>query len=357
MVRIRSGWLVVVLALGLGASACKKNDDKKGDQPATGDKMAETGGLPALDKGGATPVAVGGDDLSLLPVDSEVVIGINFAQLQSSSIWKQFVAPKLATADLAGMQKFKALCGFDPLESLKSISIGLKDLSGNNPNGAIVVHGYDKTKSMTCFDKDGVSDVEKDGSKVTIDGDVVMIKDKSGKQMGFTFVNDSTALAVIGPDAATKDGIKKVAGGGGALKTSATFVEMYGKINTGDSVWMLMNGNSPVLSKMGAMGVKPKALFGSLNITDGLAVDMRLRLSSPDEVTQFVKMAKGQTDNPQVKQMFDKLDVTADGSDAKFSVGMSAAKLQALIGMVGGMMGGMMGAGGAGGGMGGPGGP
>ena len=54
-------------------------------------------------------------------------------------------------------------------------------------------------------------------------------------------------------------------------------------------------------------------------------------------------MAKGQTSNPQVKQMFDKLDVAADGVDAKIGVAMSNQKLQQLIGMVGGMMGGMMG--------------
>jgi len=110
---------------------------------------------------------------------------------------------------------------------------------------------------------------------------------------------------------------------------------------------------------MGAMGVKPKALFGSVNVTDGLTLDMRMRLSTPEEATQLVSMLKGQINNPQVKQMFDKLDVATDGVDAKFGVAMSQAKLQALIGMVGGMMGGMMGGGGggAGAGMGGPGGP
>jgi hypothetical protein len=79
---------------------------------------------------------------------------------------------------------------------------------------------------------------------------------------------------------------------------------------------------------------------------------MRIRLASADEATQFVNMAKGQTSNAQVKAMFDKLDVTNDGADAKISVAMSNQKLQAMIAMVGGMMGGMMG--GAGGGIGGP---
>jgi hypothetical protein len=346
-----TGWLVAVVALGLGATACKKDSDKPAaSADKTTDKATAPGDKPAVAATGAGIGGTLGDDLSLLPVDSEAVVGINFSQVQGSQLWKQFVAPKLASADLSGIQKFKALCGFDPLESLKSVAIGMKGLGGAEPTGAIVVHGFDKAKSMACFDKEGVSDVEKDGSKVTIDGDVVMITDKSGKKIGFTFVNDTTALAVIGPDAASKDGIKKVAAGGGALKTSQAFVDMFQKISSGESVWMVINGSSPVFAKAAAMGMKFKAMFGSINVTDGLTVDFRFRFATPDEAAQLVTMTKGQINNAQVKAMFDKIDVTTDGSDAKFSLAMSAEKLKALAAMVGGMMGGGM----MGGGMGGP---
>ena len=360
MVRIRSGWVVALVALGLGAAACKKSDDKN---TASADKTSEGKTAPAAtgdQKPGVAPAAAPagsisgsvGDDLALLPVDSEAVIGINFAQLSQSGLWKQYVAPKLASTP--GLDKFKALCGFDPLASLKSIAIGMKNLGGGGePQGAIVVHGYDKSQAMSCFDKDGVKEAEKDGSKVTIDGDVVLVTDKSGKQVGFTFVNDNTAIAVLGPDASSKDGVKKVASGGGALKSSPTFVEMFSKINTQDSVWMVINGQSPAFAKASAMGIKMKALFGSLNVTDGLTVDLRLRLGSPDEATNMVSMANGQL--AQAKQFFDKIDVKSDGSDVKFDIAMSKEKLQSMIGMMAGMMGGMMGGGGGmGGGMGGP---
>ena len=347
MVRIRSGWLVALAVLGLGASACKKSDDK-GNPSA--DKTAEGKKDQAVAAITGSPAGAAGDDMSLLPVDSEAVIGINFAQLSKSPLWQQFVAPKLGNQ--AGIEKFKTLCGFDPMESLKSIAIGMKGLGGGEPSGVIVVHGYDKTKAMACFDKDGVTEAEKDGSKVTIDGDVVLVTDKSGKQVGFTFVNDSTAIAVLGPDAASKDGIKKVAGGGSALKTSQTFIEMYQKINSNDSMWMVLNGNSPAFSKAAAMGVKMKALFGSLNVTDGLTLNFRMRLGTPDEATNMVAMAKGQLG--QLKQFVDKVDVTSDGADVKIDVAMSKDKLMSLVGMMAGMMGGMGGGGMGGGGMGGP---
>src|SRR5438067_6204143 len=80
MVRIRSGLLVALVGV-LALGACKKSDDKTG-APATADKTSEkTGGdkmtPPAPAAGGAISGQMG-DDLALLPVDSEVVVGLNF---------------------------------------------------------------------------------------------------------------------------------------------------------------------------------------------------------------------------------------------------------------------------------------
>jgi phage-related minor tail protein len=87
-------------------------------------------------------------------------------------------------------------------------------------------------------------------------------------------------------------------------------------------------------------------------VTDGLAVDLRVRLATPEEANNLVTMAKQQTSNPQVKNMFDKLDIGSDGSDVKVNLAMSQQKLMALVGLVGGALGGMLG--GGGGGMGAP---
>ncbi|MBV8758564.1 MAG: hypothetical protein JO257_14860 [Deltaproteobacteria bacterium] len=343
MVRIRSGWLAAIVAVSL-VGACKKNDNKAG----TGSGATTTTTTTTTTAGGgATPVAVAGtDDLSLLPVDSEMVMGLNFAQLQQSALWKQF-SPKLMEKAATGLAQFKAACGFDPLEAVKNVSMGLKGLGGTQPDGVIVVHGPEKAKVMACVDK-AKAEAAKNGTELTVDGDVFVVKDKSGQPSAFTFVGDSTLIGTIGT-MGTKDGVLAAAKGQSSLKSSQMFTEMYSKINTNDSLWILMNGNSPAFSKMGSMGVKPKAIFGSINVTDGLTVDMRMRLGTPDEAKQLVTMLQGQLNNPQVKQMFDKLDVTQDGADAKFGVAMSNQKLQQLVQMVGGMMGGMMG-----GGMGGP---
>lgn len=330
MVRIRHGMLVIALGVGL-VSACKK-DEKKAD-PAKGDVPAE--------KGGAAPTAgaAAGDDLSLLPLDSELVLGINVAQVQQSSLWKQFVEPKLAQSNdtMAKLAEFKAKCGFDPLASLKSVSLGMKGVGEDKPDGVIVVHGLDKTKSLDCFEK-MKDEMTKEGTEYSKSGDVVLLKNtKQGDQTtALTFVNDNTLVAVVGTQA-TPDGIKAVVGAKSTLKTSPQFVDMYSKVNSGDSLWGLMNGNSKAFDKMGQMGAKPKAMFGSVNVTDGLSLDMRMRFDTPDAATQLATMAQGQLQPAQ--KMFDKADVKAEGNDVHVTVVLSSAKLTSLIQQFGGMFG------------------
>jgi hypothetical protein len=345
MVRTRT-FLVAVLALGalnLGAG-CKKKDENKAGDKTTGAPGQNPVTQPAA--GGA--MIKGGEDLALLPSDSELVIGLNFAQLQKSALWKQF-SPAIMAKAASGLADFKAMCGFDPFEKFKSVSVGLKGLEGKAPDGAVVIHGLEKAQTMACLDK-GKAELAKKGTEVTVDGDVFMMKGKGGETMAWTFINGDTMLGTTGT-AGTKDGVLAAAKGTAGLKGSAKFVEMYSKINTADSLWFLVNGNAPFMAKASLPGSKPQAIFGSLNVTDGLTVDVRFRMATPDEAKAMVDMMKGQTNSAQVKQMFDKLDVGVDANDAKLSVAMSQEKLKNLAQMIGGMMGGMMG---AGGGMGGP---
>ncbi|HEY0191314.1 MAG TPA: hypothetical protein VGC42_09355 [Kofleriaceae bacterium] len=308
-----------MLALGLGLSltsaACKKDG---------------AGGV-----GGAAS-----DDLTLLPVDSELVVGVNVAQVEQSALWKQLVEPKIVGSSdfTTKMADFKAKCGFDPMTSVTTLSLGLKNLDGNKPTGAIVVHGLDKTKVWACLDT-MKPEITKDGTELTKVGDIATFKNpKDNDTAAITFINDSTMLAVIG-DQGTPDGVKLAAAGKSALKTSPQFVDMYSKVKTGDSVWGLMNGNSKAFEKMGSMGVKPKAVFGSVNVTDGLSADLHMRLETPDAAASLATLAKGQLDR--AKQMFDKAEVSNDGADVKFEVAMSNQKLQQMLQTFGGMFGAM----------------
>lgn len=350
MVRTRTGWLVAVVAVGsLGVGACKKNEEKKdGTTTAAGSAATEQkpGVVQDVTKGQVAIATVGADDLALLPADSEVVLGLNFAQLQQSALWKQF-APALMAKAAGGLNDFKTACGFDPMEAIKSVSMGMKGLGGDVPAGIVVIHGPEKGKVMACVEKAKV-EAAKNGSEITVDGDVFLVKDKKGQTTAWTYVNNDTLIGAVGPQA-SKATLLAAAKGDSALKSSQAFVEMYSKINTKESLWVLVNGNAPFMAQAAKANMKPpKAVFGSVNVTDGLTVDMRIRFATAGDAKDLESLAKQQTDNPQVKSMFDKLDVAADGADVKFYLAMSQQKLTALMGLVGGALGGMMGGGGMG---------
>jgi hypothetical protein len=347
MFRIRHGSPVVALGLTLALlvmGACKK-DEKKAD-PATGDTAAQKAdGTAEKAMGGGVAMAVAAEDLSLLPLDSELVLGINVGQIQQSALWKQFVEPKMMTAETTKkLGEFKAKCGFDPMTAIKTVSVGLKGLANEKPDGVVVIHGVDKTKTFACLET-MKAEMAADGTEYTHDGGIGMFKAKDGPPVALTFVNDSTAVAVLG-EQANAAGVKAVTMGNSALKSSPPFLDMYSKVKTTDSLWGLMNGSSKVFDKMGSMGVKAKAMFGSLNVTDGLSLDLRLRLETPDAAAQLTEMSKQQM--AQAAKMFDQIDVAASGSDVKYTIVLSNQKLQQLIAQFGPMLGAFSGMGGGG---------
>ena len=353
-------WFVASCVFAVLSGACSKEDkapagtqakqdESKPDPSAKQDGVADQKQAEKPADPPAPPLQIkaspNGDDLALLPVDSELVLGVNFTQLSQSVVWKQLVEPRLLSDNVkAKLGEFKAKCGFDPMTAVQSISMGLKGVGGDKPDGVMVVHGPEKTKVMACLDK-MKDEAAKDGSTVTRDGDIVVVKSKTGETFAFTYVNETTVLGVVGPNA-NAAGVKAAAAGTSALKSSQAFVDMYSKINTSDSLWILMNGNSKAFEKAAQMGFKPKAVFGSVNVTDGLSVDMRVRLDTPDQAAQITNMANSQT--AQFKQMVDKLAIVAEGADVKIDIALSTQKLEALISQFAGMMGGM------GGGMGSP---
>src|SRR5258706_10948328 len=169
MLRIRRGWPLVLLVAS-SFVACKKDDkpaDKSADQKSVDqnsvgksdkkdeakgdDKKADVPGQP--EQLGATPASTASaDDLGYLPLQSEIVIGINFAQLQSSSVWKKFAEPQLAQGDfVAKLNEFKTKCGFDPFVAIKSMAMSLGGLGGDTKQEAVaVVHGLEKSKMVLC---------------------------------------------------------------------------------------------------------------------------------------------------------------------------------------------------------------
>ncbi len=274
-------------------------------------------------------------DLALLPADSEAVIGVDIGRMRQSEIWTMFA--HTVAAKVPQLAQFQTMCGFDPFATLTTVAVGIKHLGGPDPEAVVVVHGIPTDQLGACVPK-LKKIAAKTGMKIKVDKDTFTFSAKTGNPMTVGFLDAQTVLAVSSPSA-SEASWNSAKTGGSALPTSPAFMAMLHQLSATDPLIALFNGNSAAFSKTAAVGVKMKALFGTLDLTSSLTLDFRMRLGTPDEAKQFTTMAQGQISNPQVKQMFDRLDVTADGADVRFQIAMSADKLRALVAMVGGMIG------------------
>lgn len=267
------------------------------------------------------------DDLSLLPADSELVAGLDFQQAQSSVLWKNMVAPQLLKGDAKeNLTKFQKECGVDPMKVVTTVALGLKGIGNDRPDGVIVAHGVPKAKLVACFDK--MTKGKKPPEGITRDGDILLIAKKNEQPVAFAFVDDSTAIVVIGT-AANADGVKAVLKGASALKSSTKFVEFYKRTNTKDTLWLIMNGSSKAFDDLRKQNISPLVVFGSLKVGKDAALDMRVKFKTADEAKNIATMAQGQIKD--AAKMFDKISIDQDGTEVKAAVLISDAKLKDLL--------------------------
>ncbi len=277
-------------------------------------------------------------DLPYLPADADAVLGIDVAKLRGSSLWQQFVAPALSSA--TPIQQFAAMCGFDPIAAISSATLGLRGFGNDESfSGTAVLHGIDRTKAMACFDASGVPAAQQNGVQVAVDGNVALLTTPDGFHAGFTFVDDSTALVVLGPDAATAAGIAKIAAGGGGLDATAGFSTLFANVAADDALWLVVTDTSPLLGQINASSaqytnIKVHGVFGSLDVADTLSLHGGIRVDSPALADQIVADAQQQLDAIAKAgvstKYFDQLDIVSDGNDVLLDVTMNVAELLAF---------------------------
>jgi RNA polymerase sigma factor (sigma-70 family) len=274
------------------------------------------------------------DDLALLPADAELVLGVDVARVQRSALWQMIVAPALVRAP--GLHEFQDECGFDPIASLASVTIGLKGTHGDM-SGAIVVHGFAKAKALACIEKEGAKHAD-NRKTFRIDGDVLLVSRDNVAHAALTFLDDTTALLVIGPDA-SKDAITQVAARRGTAPASS-YSDMIREINTDDAVWLAVADGSPMLAEVNRKlashtAIQLHGLYGSVDFADGLVINAGARTGSPELVAKLVGDVQRKLDEvgaEKLTQRFDQLDINADGGDVIVSVAMNTSQLLSLAG-------------------------
>ena len=289
MVRIRFrsvALLVASLAIGLAAGACKK-DEKKTDTASPGEigregrqdgcREARSGPWASARRWRSTPTRRSGAAARRFRDRGRPQLPAAPAEHAVEEVRRAEADGRRRSAKLA---EFKDKCGFDPMAAVKSVSIGLKGVGGkaSKPEGAIVIHGPDKAKVMACIEK-MKAEAAKDGRRSQSDGWHHHDRTKDGGKFG-VHVRQRHDVARCGrPQRQRSRASRPRPRARSALKTLAgvrrdVLEDQHGRL----AVVAGQRQRRRRSTKAAQMGFKPKAVFGSVNVTDGLTLDLRMRL-------------------------------------------------------------------------------
>ena len=112
--RLAAGFFVSVTATALGMLVLG----------ACGGKKEE--GKGAAEQGG--PSATGNKDLDMIPVESDIVFGVNLAQAQKSAVFRDLVLPAMTrSADFQKLNELlKTKCNIDPMTAATTLTGGIR---------------------------------------------------------------------------------------------------------------------------------------------------------------------------------------------------------------------------------------
>jgi hypothetical protein len=325
--------VVLPLALVAAVAGCDK-----GKSSSSGGASGPTGVAGAA----AIAPAKGGLQraLAAMPSDSDIILGIDFAKVRGSALFKKYEAQIMAKIgdDLA---KFQKTCGFNPMEKLTGVIIGGKGQGQELDQGTIFVRGFDKTAALDCLKKrEAEQKAAGKPAQLTVDGDYVEYVDEDPTDaMRALWVDDQTALLVKqGDDAAGKDVLVAAAAAkdGAGLTGSKAFTDLLAKTHTGSAVWFVLKGDSPMIP-MGGM-LKFKALYGSVDVGSGIGAEVRMWMNSADEAKSaagdFNKQL-GQVKASPFGGVLSDVSVKAESEDVVTRIKLSQSQLEEIVKLAG----------------------
>lgn len=318
--------MLVAACLALvAAAACKK------------DKKSEGEG-----KGGGGGQAVSADlqrTLAMIPKESDGVIGIDLGKLRGSELYKAYEA-QLREVGAGQLDAVQELCGFDPVPKLQRVIAG----GAGRGDATAVVDGLGKAEVVACMQKAAAAPPP--DTTITVDGDFMTVV-QGDNALAMQFLDDDTAVIARrgdrAPDKAAMAAILAAKDGDG-LTGSQPFMEMVRQVDTGDTIWFVVNGQAPSVKSMGRGFVSFVAAWGDIAVGAGLDIETSVRFDSDATAKQTAEVVEGQVAKMKKSLMKDMLgDVTVKhtGRDVRFHVVQSRDQLEKLVDFAGTMLGGM----------------
>lgn len=272
-------------------------------------------------------VSASADELGYLPADADVIAGFDAAALRSSALWKQYEA-KITSGLGADYDRFKAACGFDPIQQINGLTFAGKMKGDDKFEGVFVVRGVNGTGTLDCLAKE-----MQDKSAVTNVGGVLTVTDRNtNTKMIATIVGGSVMVGVTVPQGSTLT-LEQALHTAAPLRSSPAFMALYNRREPGATMWGMVNGNSLILAQMSDGGAKPSSVDGTLVIRDTFDGTMRVSYPTADGASAMQK----QLDQigAMVGKQMTTFDAHVDGSTFVLHIVATAEQVMGLVGMLG----------------------
>ncbi len=275
----------------------------------------------------AEPKPVASDDLlAYLPMDAELVVGVDLTLLRQAALYRTFEKQLLDAVgkELAAAQR----CGVDPARSLQRVTLAGKTDSSKDFDGVVVLRGVDTALALPCIAREAASK-----GKVESSGDVVVLTGTNSEDSFVAAATGSSTLVLQMSPAASRASITSVLASGAPLRASPTFMGLFDRREPGAAVWGMVNGNAPFMASAKMAGVNPRSIDGTVRVTDELTAVLRMTMPSAAEADQVVQSAQAML--PSARNMLSRLDVHAEGAVVRFDAVATESQLRTLAGMAG----------------------
>ena len=267
------------------------------------------------------------DPLGFLPAGAHV-IHLDVVQLRQSAVWARFEPTIMGKAGPV-MAQFQALCGFDPLPMIQSVAIGLRGVDTPELGGVFVLRGIQRSQMMPCIEKA----VAQQPTVGAIDRGIVTIRgDANEPPVVFAFA-DARTIVIAAGHGSSPEALRLTLDAGAPLRGSPAFMEMFGRIDLRRAAWFFLDGNSKLFDSMATLGFKPQAVFGSVDLTTGLAAKLFVRLPDPTAAQTLVTTFQSQLGAFQ--SLVQKLELVAEDSDVVVDLALDDSQLAMLATLLG----------------------
>lgn len=265
---------------------------------------------------GSPHAAAASDLLGFLPAGSQMVMHIDVRALRTSELWKshQHQIGAAIEAKLAGVI---AACGFNPVEDLESIAVGMQ-VSTNQ--GVFVMRGFKRDRTVACLETYGLPN-----TTVTNNNGVLTLANESGAVNMLTFV-DPTTLVMVGSAGPTAATLRAAVDTDRPLRGSRGFMATYDRL-AGNAVMSVVVLPS-FLQSLAAFGAAPVAMSSTMHVTDEIEFRLHMQYASAGDARKAEQAFAPRFET--AKQMFYIARLETRGSTIVGQFKMDRAAIEAV---------------------------